>query len=701
MKKLITAFGLVLMSAMGYSQYYQASYLNIGRNPMGLNTDEEQTAGVLNPKGWVTVQSASTTPTWSANQTLPFAFNFNNSAVTSYKVSSTGILTFDVASTVAAPSDVNATLPSALIPDKSVVLWGINGFGGNDAILSKTWGTAPYRQHWVMFSSYSATGGTGWTYWGIALEETTNRIFIVDMRNYNTPLTLTLGVQINSTTATMVAGSPNIAGVNLNGGSNDFPDDNSYYEFGYGTQPTTDAELLGFTLPNLLANNSSTTLSGEVINAGSAALTSFTIKYTVNGGAAVSETFTGQSINVGAKGSFTLSAPYMATSPGNKDFVMWVEAPNNGTDARPYNDTMKVSTAVSAGGSGTKRVLLEEFTTAPCQFCPDGEVVVNSITAAHPEVISVGIHAGFGTDAMTIPAHSAYAGAFATGAPTAAIDRVLFPGETKVGHSRGNWAANAASQKTVLTPVDVTVTGAQTGTNTVDIVVDIAIKDVVPAWQNANVTLFVVEDSVTGTGSGYNQVNYYNTISGHPYFGAGNPIVGYHHRNVVRAVPTGTWGDNTFFASVPVVNNTVSKTYSVTLDPSWDKTQMSFVAFVNYYNAATGEADREVLNVNNVLYSALASVGIEEANTTLNNLNVFPNPTRDLVNVTFDLIETETVSVEVMNVLGEVVSVENYGSMNKGAQKLQVNLNNEQTGIYFVKINTGDTFVTRKVSLLK
>jgi len=214
MKKIITALAIMATASVGYSQYYTQSYIAVGTNPGGLNTDVEQTAGVLGPQGWTTVLPTQSTPTWSASQAIPFAFNFNNSAETNYKVSSTGILTFDVASTVAAPSQSNAALPSALIPDKSVTVWGMEGNGGNDAILSKTFGTAPYRQHWVMFSSFSATGGTGWVYWSIVLEETTNRIFVVDMRNYNTPLTLTVGVQVNGTTATSVAGSPNLAAVN-------------------------------------------------------------------------------------------------------------------------------------------------------------------------------------------------------------------------------------------------------------------------------------------------------------------------------------------------------------------------------------------------------------------------------------------------------------------------------------------------------
>lgn len=697
MKKIITACALLLTASMGYSQYYQQSYISINKNPLGLNTDVEQTSGVLVPQGWTAIQATSSTPVWSPNQTLPFAFNFNNSAVTNYKVSTTGVLTFDVASTVAAPSDANVAIPSSLIPDKSVMAWGLNGNGSNDAIITKTFGTAPYRQHWVMFSSYSAIGGTGWAYWAIMMEETTDRLFVVDMRNYNTPLSLTVGVQVDGTTATSLAASPNVAGVNTNGGSADGPDDNTYYEFGYGTQPSVDVELSSVALPALVANGSNTTLTGSIINSGSSALTSYDIKYSVNGGTTVSQSFTAQNVLPGTASNFTLSPAYNATTPGNLNFVFWVEA---SSDARNYNDTINTSTAVSTGGSGVKKVLLEEFTTAPCQFCPDGEVVVGQILATTPEAIAVGIHAGFGTDAMTIPAHSAYAAAFTTGAPTAAIDRKIFSGETRVGHSRGAWAANVNAQKTLLTPIDINLGGNVTGTNTIDLHVDVQVKDAISNWQDANLTIFVVEDSVVGTGSGYNQVNYYHTQAGHPYTGAGNPIIGYPHRHVVRDVPTGTWGDATFLSSAPVVNTNVTKTYSLNLNPAWDKSKMEFVVFMNYYDASTGENAREVINVNHIKYDQLV-VGVEENDLAISALRIHPNPTSGNLNVNFELEQSENVTIEVLDLLGKSISVQNFGTLVSGAQKLNMDLSDLNSGIYFVKINAGNKVSTQKVNVIK
>ena len=67
---------------------------------------------------------------------------------------------------------------SISIPNNSIVIWGIEGTGSSDEIVTKTFGTSGSQQHWVFFSSY--TGGGSWSYWSIVLEEGSDKIYIVD-----------------------------------------------------------------------------------------------------------------------------------------------------------------------------------------------------------------------------------------------------------------------------------------------------------------------------------------------------------------------------------------------------------------------------------------------------------------------------------------------------------------------------------------
>jgi len=206
----LTISVFLLAGASVSAQYY---YLpsTVNGNPGGLNSDGEYPVGGGLAATWTAISTApAATPAWSSTQTLPFAFQFNGSAVTQFKVSTSGILTFDVAA-LTAPSYTKAALPDASIPNNSVCIWGLASVGTNDFIVTKTFGTAPNRQQWVMFSSYGQVGSTCWTYWSMVLEETTNKIYVVDQRNSCTGATLSIGIQVNSSTAYSVAGSPSQA----------------------------------------------------------------------------------------------------------------------------------------------------------------------------------------------------------------------------------------------------------------------------------------------------------------------------------------------------------------------------------------------------------------------------------------------------------------------------------------------------------
>lgn len=105
--------------------------------------------------------------------------------------------------------------------------------------MTKTFGTAPNRQHWIWFNFFKdANISDGWTYWGVVLEETTNKIYIVDMKTLcvtsgqlcNNNVKISAGIQVDGATATSVAGSPNLGALQIT--SNIFDaSDNSYYEF--------------------------------------------------------------------------------------------------------------------------------------------------------------------------------------------------------------------------------------------------------------------------------------------------------------------------------------------------------------------------------------------------------------------------------------------------------------------------------------
>src|ERR1043166_6978638 len=112
-KKIVLLFLLPLMSAaVANAQYFYLT--GSGKNPGELNIDAEYPDGGGLPTGWTKIDAGSAaTPLWTPAQTIPFSFMFNGSPVTQFKVSTSGVLTFDMATTKAAPIYTRGPLPNA------------------------------------------------------------------------------------------------------------------------------------------------------------------------------------------------------------------------------------------------------------------------------------------------------------------------------------------------------------------------------------------------------------------------------------------------------------------------------------------------------------------------------------------------------------------------------------------------------------
>ncbi|KAB2805440.1 right-handed parallel beta-helix repeat-containing protein [Phaeocystidibacter luteus] len=200
-------------------------------NPGGVRTsgDFTTTGGT---SIWTGAQAAQS---WSAAQALPFAFDFYGSPVTHYIVASNGLLSFDTTNAGAAVNtalNTNGSLPDANLPDKTVAYFWEDFTGvtsSSDDVYAIVEGTAPNRQLWILNYSMKV-GSLSYGYWALVLEETTNKIYVMDMNYFfGSPHTATVGIQVDGTTSYQTSNSPNEA-FNSGGSGNA---DNEYYEFTY------------------------------------------------------------------------------------------------------------------------------------------------------------------------------------------------------------------------------------------------------------------------------------------------------------------------------------------------------------------------------------------------------------------------------------------------------------------------------------
>lgn len=687
MKKLLTLFAAVLMSASAtFAQYYYLPFTTAGSNPGGINSDDEYPVGGGLPAGWTQINSSSTnaTPVWSAVQTLPFSFSFNGSPVTQFKVSSSAILTFDVATGLAAPTYTKSTLPSASIPDKSVCIWGLASLGTNDNIVSKVFGTAPNRQLWIQFSSYgygtTASDGSNFTYWSIVLEETSNRIYVVDQRTggYANAKRVTVGVQVNSTTATQVTGSPNVISV---AGTDPTPADNGYYEFIQGTQPAAQARMLTAACDPYVIVPGTSTITGEIMNLGANTIGAIDINYEFNG---ITYTYNVPNLNLasGLTASFTHPTPANVSVAQYYPVKVWVTL--NG-DADHSDDTASISIS-GLSYQTTKRVLIEEATGTWCGWCPRGAVYTEQIDTVYPgTAIVVAVH---NSDPMTNAVYDAGMQPLIPGYPSGLIDR------KDNGVDPTDFESYYLDRISDVSPADVGVSAYfDASSRQATIVVSASFATEVNGDYRLNAIL--VEDEVTGTTADYDQANYYS--GGSALVGAGHnwqtepdpiPAANMVYNFVGRDILGGFEGQNGSLPGTCMSNTTYTYTFNTTLPVDWDESQMRVIGILQ--DATTGH----VLNANRGAYGITTSV--TEVSAPSFSMSLYPNPATDFAQLEINMVQSGRYNVEVFDMLGKSVYSQSFTGMS-GKNILPISTRAMKSGIYMVRTMVNGESLTQRL----
>jgi len=87
-----------------------------------------------------------------------------------------------------------------------------------------------------------------------------------------------------------------------------------------------------------------------------------------------------------------------------------------------------------------------------------------------------------------------------------------------------------------------------------------------------------------------------------------------------------------------------------------------------------------------------------DGGTAINNLDIYPNPSRDIFNISFTSEDKQDLRVRIMNVIGEELINENLEQF-IGEYTKQINLSDNAKGIYFLEIETNDGVINKKLIL--
>ncbi|MGB1308368.1 MAG: T9SS type A sorting domain-containing protein [Oceanihabitans sp.] len=636
-----------------------------------------------------TVLAVPSNEVLSSTQTLPFTWNFYGAPVTSYKVSDNGYITFNAAATVSNPN--NLAIPSVLQPNNAIyAFWDdLNiaaGSGSVDAVYSFNYGTAPNRTHVIQWFSVTPTSGTGFLYAAIRIHECGDFDIVHNYGNA-TGLTATVGCEDASG---LIGAMPQGPSYDYPATGSDGADDIVYTFYWGGINYDVEVSTTDF---GAFANIGNNPISGEFINNGAQAITSYDLNYSVDAGPAITMSVNGVNIPAyGGVGNYNHSTPLNIANGGEShDVCIWIDNINGNMDQRTCNDILCENIFSNNGTSASEiNVVVEEFTGSWCGWCPDSKVILSNISVSNPSnVIVISVHDGDGMEyAEGIRSEfgvSAY--------PNGMIDRKVFNGEPDEPHSRGSWANNVNIQLAKYTPVEVDLALLYNPTTrTIDATVTANFVDY--AAGDMRFILAITENNVTGSGVGYDQVNYLNTTAGHPYEGAGDPIVGFNHTNVLRANLPGVYGNAGVIPSPVSPASSYSETFSYVVPANFDENQISVTGLVSYSDPVIG--GREILNAKRKhLSTATLSVADE---SIASSLLITPNPADDEFSVIWNSQKPIIADIILYNVYGqEVKKIASQQTMQQGNSSIKANVSNLSNGIYFVTIRTKEHTITKKL----
>lgn len=446
-------------------------------------------------------------------------------------------------------------------------------------------------------------------------------------------------------------------------------------------QPAADdAILVSSSLNRYSLTSTNNTLALTVKNDGSNPITSVTVDW--NDGTAHSSVI---STNIAPGATATINHPTGVSyaTVVEKNLNITITAVNGNTDPNAANNTgSKLFNTVSSNSQ--KVVLFEEGTGTWCGWCPRGAVAMEYMDNTYPNTFAgVAVHNG---DPMTVTAYDN--GANLSGYPGANVDRAILDASVSDQDFEGYYN----QRKDLITPVGVAIQTGGSGNN-VTVTVNATFRsNFANAGTDYRLGVIISEDNVTGTTSTYAQTNYYSSASqnialngaGHNWQTEPNPVpaANMEYDHVGRALLGGYTGQAGSVPASITDGQVATYTFNYTVPATSVRANMHAVAVV--IDQATGE----VLNAKEI---SLATLGLAETSTI--NMEVFPNPASDVVNVNFDGQGDYTVSI--IDLSGRTVASKVVTST--GATSVAVPLTGLVAGNYLVSIANETGSYTQKL----
>jgi hypothetical protein len=424
--------------------------------------------------------------------------------------------------------------------------------------------------------------------------------------------------------------------------------------------------------------NQATTIRGRFKNLGGETISSASINYRIGTGAVVTQNLTG--LSHASVSEFNVSHPIAWNPPavGSYTIRMWLSNINGNPDQNNPNDTI-VHTYFAAGSLAERKVMFEQFTSNTCYPCASSEAQVKTFLTSN----------GANTESGKLAAvkyHLNQPGPGNDPSYTAEVEsRKSFYGITDPNSvSLGGNAFNGH-------PINLTQDNPQ-----------------ILTAEKSRATIFEIDmkayyrdDSVHITGKYISKIDISGNLKLH---------VAVVEKKVLKSeFGNGTTSQNefeyVFRKMLPNASGTSLPAQTVNLETpfEFDYTFNVDVPIFSTMDSLMVIAFIQNNTTKEVYQSQVAPVGIDVGvNRIINeklSLSLFPNPTKDFVNLVFHAPANERAVIEIRNMAGQSVHIEKP-LIEENHTFTRINTQNLPAGLYFVTLTTSKGVITQKLSVL-
>ena len=455
--------------------------------------------------------------------------------------------------------------------------------------------------------------------------------------------------------------------------------------------PSYDVAMLNVSTLRYQELNSDIAIKGIFRNFGVQTVNSLTINWS-DGVETYSEEITGLDVATGEEYEFTHSTPFVAPEALTYDIDVWVSNPNGETDE---NDADNMTTTKISGVTfiPAKKVVIEEGTGGWCGWCPRGHVAMEYMRENYAEsFIGIAVH---NRDAMVNAPYDN--GADISGFPGCNADRVVLGGS--VSNSLFvEYHDDLVKRIAPIKPGIEALYNPDTRETEINVSAEFVTKldDI-----DYRLSVVIVEDSVRGAGSGFNQVNYYSfqtanlalVGAGHNWQAEPDPVLAANmtYMDVGRTLLGGYNGLANVIPSNVVAGDVVTHTFSYTVPivpVAYNPENLRAVLLV--LDNSTGE----ILNAEQTHFEFVINSSKEEFANEL--VDIFPNPTRGEASINIQLDEAADIQLQVYNMLGQQVAAQDYGRRN-GSTALPFDGAQLAPGAYTFYLTMGSKVAVKRV----